>query len=69
MAYTQEQLDALDEALAQGVRQVLWADHQVTFRNLDEMKELRARIVRELQHAEGARPARIFRTSVEKGVF
>lgn len=41
MAFSQEQLDALEESLAEGTLIVKYADKQVTYRSLDEMLRLR----------------------------
>lgn len=40
MAYTQTQLTALEEAFAQGVLEVQYSDKKVTYRSLDEMKQI-----------------------------
>lgn len=41
MAWTQSQLDALDQAIAEGALTVKYADKQVTYRSLDEMLRIR----------------------------
>lgn len=41
MAYTQQQLDILDAAIAQGALTVEYADKKVTYRSLDEMFRIR----------------------------
>ena len=41
MAWTQEQLDSLDAALAEGVLTVKYQDKTVTYRSVDEMLKLR----------------------------
>ncbi len=38
MAYTQEQLDALQAALAKGEKRVTFADKTVEYRTVDELK-------------------------------
>lgn len=48
MAWTQTQLDALEEAIAQGALIVRYADKQVQYRSLDEMLQLRDMIRQEL---------------------
>jgi hypothetical protein len=42
MAWTQDQLDALDAAIANGTLSVEYADKKVTYRSLDEMLKIRA---------------------------
>lgn len=58
MATTQADLDALDEAIASGTLQVRFADRQVTYRSLDEMLRIRARMDRALNGA-GTRRVKI----------
>lgn len=48
MAFTQAQLDALEEAISQGVLVVKYKDREVRYRSLDEMQRLRETIRREL---------------------
>lgn len=48
MAWTQTQLDALEEAIAQGALIVRYADKSVQYRSLDEMLQLRDMIRQEL---------------------
>lgn len=52
MAFTQTQLDKLDAAIAQGVLTVKYADKQVTYRSLAEMKSVRELMMRELGKAK-----------------
>lgn len=40
MAYTQQQLDTLQAAIAQGVLEVNYGDKKVTYRSLKEMREI-----------------------------
>lgn len=42
MAYTQQQLDALEAAIAEGALSVKYGDKAVTYRSLDEMLRIRA---------------------------
>lgn len=44
MAYTIEQLDALEAAIAQGALQVKYSDKEVTYRSLSEMQQIRRQI-------------------------
>jgi len=41
MAFTQAQLDALEDAIAQGVLEVSYSDKTVKYRSLDEMLRVR----------------------------
>jgi len=54
MAFTQTQLDALDEAIASGTLEV-WYDHKkVEYRSLDEMLQIRQTMATEI--AQQGRP-------------
>lgn len=46
MAYTQEQLNALESALARGEKRVTFGDKTVEYRSVDELKAA----IREVQH-------------------
>jgi len=48
MAFTQTQLDALEEAIAGGTTRVKYADKEVEYRSLSEMLKLRDIIRRAL---------------------
>lgn len=48
MAFTQAQLDTLEEAIAGGVLTVEYADKRVTYHSLDQMLALRDQMRREL---------------------
>jgi hypothetical protein len=62
MAFTQAQLDALDEAIASGTLRVKYADKEVTYRSLAEMMQLRDFMARKLgQKEEGA--SRVYLTT------
>lgn len=41
MAWTQSQLDALEEAISQGALKVKYADKEVEYRSLNDMMQLR----------------------------
>jgi len=47
-SWTQEDLDALEEAMAQSVRKVEYNDRTVTYTSLAEMRELREMMRRSL---------------------
>jgi len=49
VAFSQAQLDALDEALATGALSVKYADRSVTYRSLSDMIALRDRMARTLE--------------------
>ena len=53
MPWTQSQLTALDDAIAQGVLTVKYQDRTVTYRTLDEMLKLRETMKQELGLTEG----------------
>lgn len=48
MAWTIEQYNALDDAIAQGVTQVMYGNKMVIYRSLDEMLRLRNTMRQEL---------------------
>jgi hypothetical protein len=48
MAFTQTQLDAIEEAIAAGALTVKYADKEVTYRSLNEMLRVRDMISRKL---------------------
>jgi hypothetical protein len=48
MAITVEQLDALDEAISSGAKEVWYGQKKVEYRSLDEMMLLRRRMAAEL---------------------
>lgn len=68
MAFTQQQLDTLDAAIAQGVRVVKYADKTVEYQSLDDMLKVRRLMAAELglinsdfvrkfaQHSKGIEP-------------
>ncbi len=54
MAYTQAHLDALQEALASGELRVRFADREVTYRSIEELKSAIATVQAALEAAAGA---------------
>jgi hypothetical protein len=55
MAYTQEQVDTLEEAIAAGVLSVRNRDGtSVTYQSLDAMRKARTEMLREIEGAAGA---------------
>lgn len=53
MAYTSQQLEALESAIAQGVTKVKYADKEVEYRSLDDMIRLRNIMRQELGMSGG----------------
>lgn len=56
MAFTQEQLAALDEAIASGTLRVRYGEKDLTYQSMDDLMKARALIAREL--AAAAHPSR-----------
>lgn len=48
MAFTQEKLEALEDAIAQGATTVMWKGKSITYRSIDEMIRIRNMIKKEL---------------------
>lgn len=55
MAWTQQELDALDKAIATGVTEVRHNNRTVRYRSLDEMMRARNAMAAELGQAQGPR--------------
>lgn len=53
MAWTQTDIDKLKAAIAQGATKVKFADREVSYRSLDEMRETLAMLQREVDAAAG----------------
>ncbi len=56
MAFTQAQLDALDQAIATGALRVAYDGKSVQYRSLEEMRLIRDQVRRELGLAAGDKP-------------
>ncbi len=68
MAYTEQQLQALRDALANGVRRVRFGDREIEYRTVDELQAaIRAAEV-ELARQNGAPIVRQIRISTNKGL-
>jgi len=68
MAFTQDDLDSIREAIATGEKSVTFADGKsVTYRSIEELMKAEQIIARHLQASEGNRPKRAFRINVSKG--
>ena len=59
MAYTSEQLTALEQALARGERRVTFGDKTVEYRSVDELKAAIGEVRRALAAAQGVRTRQI----------
>jgi multidrug resistance efflux pump len=59
MAYTSEQLTALESALARGERRVTLGDKTVEYRSVDELKAAIAEVRGALAAAQGVRTRQI----------
>lgn len=67
MAFSQADLDALDNAIKQGVRIVEYGDKKVTYHSLDEMMRLRSTMQTEIANASGTQTSRARFGSFSKG--
>jgi hypothetical protein len=67
MPYTEQQLQALRDALASGVRRVRFADREMEFRDVAELKQAIATAEAEIAKAAGTPMVRQIRISTEKG--
>ena len=59
--YTDQQLQALKDALASGTLRVRFADREITYRSVEELKAAIATVDRELSAAAGTLPKRQIR--------
>ena len=66
MAYTQAHLDALQQALASGELRVRFADREVTYRSVEELKNAIAIVKAGLEVSSGTR-IRQHRVYTDKG--
>lgn len=53
MAYSQQDIDALQKAIAQGVRKVKYQDRETEFRSLDEMLQTLNMMQKSVGNASG----------------
>lgn len=67
MPYTSEQLQALRDALANGVRRVRFGDREVEYRSVEELKAAIAAAEAELAKSSETPITRQIRVSTEKG--
>lgn len=68
MAFTEADIDRLKAAMAQGALRVRYADREVTYRSLDEMKETLALMQADVDAVAGRKPPRQFRFRTMKGL-
>ncbi len=67
-SYTPEQLQALKDALANGVLRVKFADREIDYRSVDELKAAIATVEKELATTNGTPPRRHIRIFTGKGL-
>ena len=67
MAYTQEQLSALETALAKGEKRVTFGDKTVEYRSVEELQAAIRTVEAELARATGTRAKRQIRVTTAKG--
>jgi hypothetical protein len=67
MPFTQQQLDALRDALANGVRRVRFGEREVEYRTVEELREAIRMAEAELARTSGTAVTRQIRISTEKG--
>jgi crotonobetainyl-CoA:carnitine CoA-transferase CaiB-like acyl-CoA transferase len=67
MPYTDQQLQALRDALANGARRVRFADREIEYRSIDELKAAIAAAEAELAKDTNTPVTRQIRVSTQKG--
>jgi hypothetical protein len=65
--YTEQQLQALRDALANGVRRVRFGDREIEYRTIDELKAAIAAAEADVIKSSGVPVTRQIRVSTEKG--
>lgn len=65
--YTDEQLQALRDALATGVTRVKFGEREIEYRTIEELKTAIATIEAEIAKDSGTIPVRQIRVSTDKG--
>jgi hypothetical protein len=68
MAYTIEQYNALQAAIATGALEVEYADNRTKFRSLAEMEQILSKMKGELGLNTSAGNSRVVRTQYSKGL-
>ncbi len=67
MGYTEEQLQALRDALANGVRRVRFGEREIEYRTVEELKAAIAVAEAEIAQSSSTPPTRHIRIYTEKG--
>ncbi len=67
MPFTEEQLQALRDALANGARRVRFGDREIEYRSVEELRAAIAAAETDITKSSGAPIARQIRISTEKG--
>ncbi len=67
MPYTDQQLQALKDALANGARRVRFGDREIEYRSVEELKAAIAAAEAELAKTSGTPTIRQIRISTQKG--
>jgi hypothetical protein len=65
--YTEQQLQALRDALANGVRRIRFADREIEYRTIDELKAAIAAAEADIAKSSGKPTTRQIRISTQKG--
>lgn len=58
MAWTQEQLDELDKLIASGESSAAYGDRRLVYRSLEELRQIRDQVARQMQGGGGPREIR-----------
>jgi hypothetical protein len=66
--YTDQQLQALRDALANGVRRVRFGDREIEYRTVDELRQAIAAAEADLAKNSGTAAVRQIRVSTQKGL-
>ena len=67
MAYTDQQLQALRDALANGVLRVRFEGREIEYRSIEELKAVIAAVEADVNKSKGTPTTRQIRISTEKG--
>ena len=65
--YSEQQLQALRDALANGVRRVRFGDREIEYRTIDELKQAIAAAEADVAKSNGTRVVRQVRIETQKG--
>ena len=63
-----DELTALRQAMAQGVRQVDYENYSVSYSTFEEMRRREAWLVRRIEAIQGKRRSRLIRLNADKGL-